>query len=81
MRIFAISLLALAPLTGCVALHANIPEDVVRRHVAREDGIELAAICSLDGRQFSEGAIACVTTRLMACDSAGRWITQDGVCE
>lgn len=80
MRIIAIALLALAPLTGCVALHANLPEEMVR-HIASRDGVELGAICSLDGRHFSEGAIACMTAQRMTCDPTGRWINQEGDCE
>ena len=79
MRIVTISLLMLATLSGCVALHANIPEEVVRRHIAREDGIELGAICSQQGKSFSEGAIACMAKRRMTCDPTGRWV-EDGAC-
>ena len=79
MRIVTISLLMLATLSGCVALHANIPEEVVRRHIAREDGIELGAICSQEGKSFSEGAIACMAERRMTCDPTGRWV-EDGAC-
>ena len=79
MRIFALSLFALAALSGCMTLHANVPEEVVRQHVARKEGIELAAICSHEGRSFSEGAIACMAERRMTCDPTGRW-TPDGSC-
>ena len=79
MRIVAISLLALAPLSGCVSLHANLPDEVVRRHIAREEGIELGALCSHEGRSYSEGAIACMAERRMTCDPTGRWIG-DGSC-
>lgn len=79
MRIVAISILALATLSGCVSLHADLPEEVVRHHIAREDGIELAAICSYEGRSFSEGASACMAERRMSCAPTGRW-EQDGDC-
>ncbi len=79
MRITAISLLALATQSGCVALHAEVPEEVVRHHIAREEGIELAAVCSHEGRSFSEGAIACMAERRMTCDPTGRWVS-DGSC-
>lgn len=79
MRMLAISLLALAPLTGCLSLHATLPEDAVRRHIAQEDGVELGAICSLEGRSFSEGAIACMAEQRMTCDASGRWV-RDGGC-
>ena len=78
MRIVAISLLALATLSGCISLHADLPEELVR-HMAREDGVELSAICSHEGRNFSEGAIVCMTDRRMTCDPTGRWM-QDGDC-
>jgi hypothetical protein len=79
MRIVTISLLMVATLSGCVALHANIPEEVVRRHIAREDGVDLGAICSHEGKSFSEGAIACMAERSMTCDPTGRWV-KDGAC-
>ncbi len=79
MRTVAISLLALATLSGCITLHADIPEDVVRRHIAREDGVDLGAICSHEGKSFSEGAIACMAERRMTCDPTGRWV-KDGAC-
>ena len=79
MRIVSISLLALATLTGCVSLHADVPDEVVRRHLAHEEGIELAALCSHEGRSFSEGAAACMAARRMTCDPTGRWVP-DGDC-
>ncbi len=79
MRIVAISLLALTTLSGCLSLHANLPEEVVRRHMAREDGLDWGATCSQQGQSFSEGAIVCMAKRRMTCDSTGRWV-QDGAC-
>jgi hypothetical protein len=79
MNIVAISLLALATLSGCLSLHADLPEEVVRRHIAREDGVDLAMICSHEGRSFSEGAVACMAKQRMTCDPTGRWV-QDGAC-
>jgi hypothetical protein len=78
MRNLVISILALGAFSGCVALHADIPEDVVR-HIAREDGAQVGAICSQDGRGFSEGAVVCMASQRMTCDPGGRWI-QDGGC-
>ena len=78
MRIVTISLLALG-MTGCLSLHADVPEDVVRRHMAHEEGLELAAICSHAGQTYSEGAVACMAERRMVCDPEGRWV-QDGDC-
>ncbi len=78
MRIVAISLLALATLSGCISLHADLPEELVR-HMAREDGVELGAICSQEGQTFSEGAIVCMAKRSMTCNPTGRWV-QDGDC-
>jgi hypothetical protein len=78
MRVVALTLFALTTLTGCVALHANLPDDMVR-HVARRDGVELGAVCSLDGRSFSEGAVACMAKQRMTCDPNGRW-AKDGAC-
>ncbi len=79
MRIVAISVLALTTLSGCLSLHANLPEEVVRRHLAREEGVELAAICSQQGQRFSEGASVCMGERRMTCDPSGRWV-RDGDC-
>ncbi len=76
MRIVAISLLALATLSGCMSLHADLPEELVR-HIAREDGVELGAICSHEGQSFSEGAIVCMAKRRMTCDPTGRWVGDD----
>lgn len=73
MRIVAISILALTALSGCLSLHANVPGDVIRRHMAHEEGVELGAICSHEGQSFSEGAIVCMADRRMTCDSKGRW--------
>jgi hypothetical protein len=78
MRMFAISILSLATLTGCLALHADVPEEAVRQHIAREEGIELASICSYEGKNFSEGAIACMADRRMTCAPSGRWISEGG---
>jgi hypothetical protein len=79
MRIVAISLFALSSLSGCLALHANVPEEAVRLHMVHEKGIDLGAICSHEGRSFSEGAVACMAGRRMTCDPTGRW-AQDGAC-
>ena len=79
MRVLAISLLALATFSGCLAIHANLPEEMVR-HLAREDGVELGAICSHNGKSFSEGAVVCMANRRMTCDPSERWV-QDGNCE
>ena len=78
MRFVVISLLALAPLSGCVSLRADLPSEMVR-HIAREDGVELGAICSHEGRHFSEGAVVCMATRRMTCDPSERWVP-DGSC-
>ena len=78
MRLVAISLLALTTLTGCMTLHADVPAEVVRQHIAREDGIELAAVCSHDGRSFSEGAVLCMADQRMVCDPSARWVKEDG---
>jgi hypothetical protein len=78
MRIVAISLLGLATLSGCLSLHADLPDEMVR-HIARKDGVELGAICSHEGQSFSEGAIVCMAKRRMTCDPSERWV-QDGTC-
>jgi len=85
MRTVALSLLATilvltsAVLTGCMTVQAKVPEDAVRQ-MARKDGADLAAICSHEGRSFSEGAILCMAGQRMSCDAAGRWIEQ-GACD
>ncbi len=79
MRFVALAVLALATLTGCVSLHAKVPEDVVRLHAAREEGLTLPASCQMDGQAYSEGAAVCMTGRRMTCDPNGRWV-QDGAC-
>ena len=76
MRIVAISLLGVAALSGCVSLHADLPEDLVR-HMARKDGVEIGAICSHEGQRFSQGAIVCMAKQRMICDSVGRWVQDD----
>ncbi len=78
MRIVAISFLALTTLSGCMTVHADLPEEMVR-HIARRDGVELSAICSHEGRSFSEGAVACMAKQRMTCDPTGRWV-QAGAC-
>ena len=65
-------LLALCFAPGCLTLHAELPPEMVR-HMAAKDGVELGAICSQEGRSFSEGAVVCMSTQRMACDAAGRW--------
>lgn len=79
MRTFALSMFALVPLSGCLTLHADLPEDAVRLHMAQEEGLELSAVCSHDGKRFSEGAVACMAGGRMSCDPAGRWV-RDGDC-
>lgn len=73
-----IPLMALVALGGCMSLHANVPEEVVRQY-ARKDGMDVAASCAQDGRSFSEGAVVCMADRRMTCDESGRW-TQSGAC-
>ncbi len=76
-----VSLLALLPLsilTGCMTLQADIPEDVIRVHAAAEHDIELAAVCSHEGKTYSEGAVTCMAEQRMTCDPAGRWVAGDG---
>lgn len=77
--VVAISLLALATLTGCLSLHADVPEAVIRHHIAHEEGIDLGAICSHEGKTYSEGAITCMAAQRMVCDPTGRW-AQNGDC-
>ena len=79
MRTVAVSLLALVTLSGCVAFHAHLPEDAVRRHMAREDGVEMGAICSHGGQTYSEGAIACMDAQRVVCYASGRWAAE-GPC-
>ena len=78
-----VSLLALLALVavagGCMTVHAKLPEDAVRAHVAQEDGIDLAAICSYEGRQYTEGAVTCMAEQRMSCGPAGRWV-REGDC-
>ena len=73
MRIAAVSLLAVATLTGCMTLHAQIPEDVVRLHAASEHGVDVGASCANEGKHYSEGALACMAGQRMTCDPSGRW--------
>jgi len=72
----AISVLALTAFSGCMTLHADLPEEMVR-HIASKDGVELSAICSHEGQNFSEGAIVCMASRRMTCDPTGRWVKGD----
>ncbi len=65
--------------SGCMTLHANLPEDAVRAHVAKEQDIELAAVCAYQGQRFTEGAIACMSEQRMSCGPAGRWV-EEGDC-
>ena len=76
MRTVAISLLAAVTQIGCMTLHADLSEEMVR-HLAREDGVQLGAICSHEGRSFSEGAIVCMAEQRMTCDPTGRWVQDD----
>ena len=46
----SVALVAIAALGGCFSVRADIPPDAVRLHMAREEGIELGAICSHEGR-------------------------------
>ena len=76
MRFVALPVLALAvaTLSGCVSLHAAVPEDVVRQHAVHEDGLDLPSICQMGGQSYSEGALACMAEQRMSCDASGRWI-------
>ena len=73
MKTVAIPLLALAALTGCFTLHAQVPEEAVRLHLAHEEGLDLAALCSHEGKTFSEGALTCMGGKRMTCVAPGRW--------
>ena len=79
MRFTTTLALAAAALTGCMTLHADVPDEVVRHHIAREEGIEIAAVCPHAGQRYSEGALACMADQRMRCDTNGRWI-QAGAC-
>lgn len=75
----ALSLLTLLVLlTGCFTLQAKVPEGMAR-HYAREDGYDLGAICSYEGRSYSEGASVCMEQRRMVCQVGERWV-EDGSC-
>lgn len=80
MRTLAMTLALVAPLaaTGCMTLHAQLPEDAVRHHMAREEGLDLPALCTLDGRNFSEGALVCTAGHRMTCEAPGRWVEAEG---
>jgi len=71
-----IAVATIATLSGCMSLHADLPERMVR-HIAREDGVELPAICSHEGQIYSEGAAVCMTGRRMICDATERWVQDD----
>jgi hypothetical protein len=77
-RFASASILALFT-TGCFSLHATVPEEAVRYHLAKEEGIKLPAICAYEGNRFSEGAFTCMASRRMTCNADGRWV-QDGTC-
>jgi hypothetical protein len=77
LSLLALALLTLAALTGCMTLHAQIPEDVVRQHVQNEEGIVLPAVCTHEGMRFSEGARVCMEKQGMSCDPSGRWLAGD----
>ena len=77
-RIAAIPVAALLS-AGCFSLHAHVPEEAVRHHLAQEEGVVLPAVCAYEGKRFSEGAFTCMTTRRMTCSPEGRWV-QDGSC-
>lgn len=82
MHIILSTILALATLTtlgGCFSVRADVPADAVRQHMAREEGIELGAICSHEGQAFSEGAAVCMAGQRMACGATARW-TPAGDC-
>ena len=84
MRTISLSLLSLIGLalvatTGCMTVHADVPEDVIRHKMARDEGIELSARCSHEGRSYSEGAMVCMTQQLMSCSPSSVW-TRDGDC-
>ena len=78
MRFILFFVLALIPLTACFSLQAQIPEEMVRQ-MARKDGVDLGAICSFNGKSYSEGAIACMETERMVCSEGDRWV-RDGTC-
>ena len=71
-----VAVAAIAILSSCMSLHADLPERMVC-HIAREDGVELPAISSYEGQVYSEGAAVCMTSRRMLCDSTERWVQDD----
>ena len=71
------AVVAVSLLCGCMSVHAQIPEDMVR-HYARKEGADVGAICSHGGQSYSEGAIVCMGDRLMVCDPVGRWASESG---
>jgi hypothetical protein len=75
MRTLTISLIGLFALSDCVSLHAEVPDEVIRHHIARKEGIEIGAICSHESRHYSERAVACRASQRMTCSTAGRCVS------
>lgn len=79
MRALAFALAAAGLLTGCVVVHARLPEDLVDDIRVELHDIQLGVVCLHDSHASSPGSAVCMDGVLMRCSPAGQW-EEEGSC-
>jgi hypothetical protein len=71
--------LALFAATGCVMVHASLPEELMDNVTVQIDDIQIGAICTHAGKAYSEGSTHCMGGQRMRCQSGSGWV-ENGEC-
>ncbi len=79
MNRLAIALLAATGLTGCLVVHATLPDKLMEDVSVSIDDVSLSALCTHHGQAYSVGATHCMDSQKMRCDEDGRWV-DEGAC-
>ena len=79
MHSLMIALLASTALTGCVVVHAELPEELMHDVTVQVDDISFGTVCTHEDQGYSAGATHCMADSRMRCDSDGVW-TDAGSC-
>ncbi len=74
-----IPVLALFAASGCVVVHASLPEELLDDVTVQVDDIRVGAICAHAGKAYSEGSTHCMDGRRMRCQSGNGWV-DSGAC-
>ena len=65
---------ALIAFTGCIAVHAQLPEEFMDNVTVQVRDVQIGTICTYDGRAYSVGSSHCMGGRRMQCENGGAWV-------